>query len=121
RACVTGATSAGHRPPACWPRQAAEPNFLRRAQTTPSSNWIASPSTNKTMLAHLPQICPIPSRRDTFPRRIGPRLIRARRDALLAQLTHVPVLLVRHVPEFDRVVRVKVGALESLRMEKPIT
>src|SRR6266700_6013706 len=73
------------------------------------------------MLAHLSQIFPIPCRRDTFPRRIGSRLIRARRDALLAQLAHVPVLFVRHVPEFDRVVWMKIGTLESLRMEKPIT
>jgi ketosteroid isomerase-like protein len=32
--------------------------------------------------------------------------VRARRDALLAQLADVPVLLVRHVPELDRVLRV---------------
>src|SRR5438132_13252153 len=33
----------------------------------------------------------------------------------------MPVLPVGHVPKFDRVVRMKIGAIERFRMEEPIT
>src|SRR5437667_5807450 len=33
----------------------------------------------------------------------------------------MPVLTVGHVPKFDRVVRMKIGAIERFRMEEPIT
>src|SRR5438552_8406687 len=70
--------------------------------------------------ADVAQILPIPRRRDAFPGRVGAGLIGARRNALLTQLAHVPVLPIYHVPEFDRVLRPEVLPLKSLGVEKPI-
>src|ERR1700736_2594550 len=62
----------------------------------------------------------VPRRRNFLPRRIRPRLIRARRDPLLTQLAHVPILFVRHVPEFNRVLRFEILSGERVRMKKPV-
>src|SRR6266496_4422475 len=70
--------------------------------------------------AHLPQVVIIPCRRNTFPRRVRTRLIRARGNTLLAQFAHMPVLPVYHVPKLNGIIRIKIAALERLRMEKPI-
>ena len=45
--------------------------------------------------------------------------MRTRGNPLLAQLAHAPILPVGHIPEFHRVVRMKVGAPERVRMEEP--
>src|SRR6185369_7662586 len=66
------------------------------------------------------QIFAIPRGHNTLARRIRTRSICARGNALLAQLAHVPILAIGHVPKFDGVVRVKVGAAESMGMKEPI-
>src|SRR5205823_13294426 len=48
------------------------------------------------------------------------RRVCARRNSLLTQFANVPVLFVRHVPEFDRVLRFEIVLLEGVRMKKPI-
>ena len=69
---------------------------------------------------HDSQIILIPRGWNFLPRRIWPRFIRARRDSLLAQLAHVPILFVRHVPELNRVLRFEVFSGECVRMKKPV-
>src|SRR5438105_6770137 len=70
--------------------------------------------------AHHAQIVLIPSCGYRLPRRIRPRLIRARGDSLLAQLADVPVLFVGHIPKLDRVLGIEVFSLERIRMKKPV-
>ena len=69
------------------------------------------------VLMHHAKIIPVPRRRNTFARTIRPRLIHTRRDSLLAQLADVPILCVRHVPEFDRVIGFEIGSIERVRMK----
>src|SRR4029453_122484 len=76
---------------------------------------------SKSMLAHLLQIITVPCRRDALARRVRPRFIRARGDALLAQLAHAPVLFVDRVPKLNRIVRFKIAPFECFRIEQPIT
>src|SRR5436309_3425460 len=66
------------------------------------------------------QILPIPRCRDTLASRVRPGLIRTRGNALLAQLAHMPVLLVDHIPEPNGVIRIKIAALERLRIKEPV-
>ena len=56
----------------------------------------------------MPQIFAVPRRRNALARRIRARLICARCNALLAKFADMPILFVRQVPEFDRVVRVEI-------------
>src|SRR5262249_55489154 len=69
---------------------------------------------------HLPQVMFVPCSRDRFARRIRSRHIRARRDSLLTQLAHVPVLFVGQVPELDRVRWFEMFSAERVWMKKPI-
>src|SRR6267154_4797037 len=68
----------------------------------------------------LTQIFPIPRCWNTLASRVRPRLIRARGNALLTQLAHVPVLLVNQVPELNGIFRIKIPALECFRIKEPI-
>src|SRR5205085_3954387 len=63
----------------------------------------------------------VPRYGNRLPGAVWPRLIRARGDSLLTELAHVPILLVGHVPERDRVLRFEIVAGKGVRMEKPIT
>jgi hypothetical protein len=57
--------------------------------------------------SQVPQVLAIPRRRDALARRVRPGFIRARGDASLAQLAHVPILFVNHVPKLNRIVGFK--------------
>src|SRR6266496_5078185 len=83
--------------------------------------WAFDVGCSAFSLVNVPQVLPVPCRGDALTRRVRPRHIRARGNALLAQFAHVPVLLVYHVPEFDCVVRFEILALKRLWMKKPIT
>src|SRR5947208_16644329 len=72
------------------------------------------------MSAHLANIILVPDRRNTFPRRVRSRLIRARGNTLLTQLAHVPILFVAHVPKLNRVLRPEIFSAERVWMKKPI-
>src|SRR5689334_8384315 len=67
------------------------------------------------------KIVTIPRCRDGLARRIGARFISARRNALLTQLAHMPILLIYHVPKDDGIIRIKITSVERLGMEEPIT
>src|SRR5438094_946075 len=73
-----------------------------------------------TASAHHAQIVFVPCRRNTFARRVRPRFIRARRDSLLAKLAYVPILFVRHVPKFDRVLWLEISSVDRVRMKEPV-
>ena len=51
---------------------------------------------------------------------IGTRSIGARADAILRELTDVPILAVRHVPEFDHVIALKIRLGSLVRMKVPL-
>src|SRR5206468_11912962 len=72
------------------------------------------------MSAYLAKIILVPGRRNTFPRRVRSRLIRARGNTLLTQLAHVPILFVSHVPKLNRVLRPEIFSAERVWMKKPI-
>src|SRR5437773_10273700 len=72
------------------------------------------------MSAHLANIILVPDRRNTFPRRVRSRLIRARGNTLLTQLAYVPILFVGHVPKLNRVLRPEIFSAERVWMKKPI-
>src|SRR5437773_9077601 len=72
------------------------------------------------MSAHLAKIIFVPDRRNTLPRRVRSRLIRARGNTLLTQLAHVPILFVGHVPKLNRVLRPEIFSTERVWMKKPI-
>src|SRR4029078_5461821 len=63
-------------------------------------------------LRNVAQILTVPRGGNALPWRVRARLVRARGNALLAQLAHVPVLLVRHVPELNRVLGFEIFSLE---------
>src|SRR5256885_13544278 len=63
-----------------------------------------SRSRSRRILAHHAQIVVVPRRRNTFARRVRSRLVCARGNTLLAQLAHMPILFVCHVPELNGVV-----------------
>src|SRR5947208_10202156 len=52
--------------------------------------------------------------RDAFARGVRSRFICAGSNALLAQLAHVPVLFIDHVPELNGIFWIKIAALECL-------
>src|SRR5438270_6142273 len=74
--------------------------------------------------AYLPHVILVPRCRDTLARRVRPGFVRARGNASLAQLAHVPVLLVYHVPELNGIIRIKfvarVGDPGRFRIKEPI-
>ena len=68
-------------------------------------------------LLHHAKIIFIPRCRNRFARRVWAWLVGLRRDSLLAQFADMPILFVRHVPEFDRIIGFEIGSIERVRMK----
>src|SRR5437660_11723908 len=70
--------------------------------------------------AYPPHVIVVPRCRDTLTCRVRPGFIRARGNASLAQLAHVPVLLVDHVPELNGIIGIEIVPAERFRIKEPI-
>src|SRR5689334_3121418 len=76
----------------------------------------------RRLIPHHLKIMSVPGSRNAFPRRVRPWLITPGGDPLLAQLAHMPVLAISHIPKLNRIIRVVtlILRLGSVGMKIPV-